>query len=192
MAEPTTFMAGESLEWDRTEGDYSTVDGWSLKYYAWNTTKNFTIAATGVGTLHSVAVTAATTGAYTAGTYSWKLFAEKGTPTVTDRVQLDSGQWVVSTNVSGLAGTGVDDRSTVKKTLDALEATILGKASTDQLQMSVQDGAGSMQVQRMDWEQLTAARNRYVVLYAQELQQARIDRGESSGRKIVVKFTNPT
>jgi hypothetical protein len=71
--EPTEFTAGDSLEWDRTLGDYTPSDGWTLSYVltgAHASVISISATANDGNTGHEVRVTPATTAAYTDGRYN--------------------------------------------------------------------------------------------------------------------------
>ena len=89
--EPTAIRAGDSVSWTRELPDYSAADGWALKYrLLYATGAAVTIASTGVGTLHTVALTSANTAVWAAGSATLVAYVEKGAGASLERVTLES------------------------------------------------------------------------------------------------------
>jgi hypothetical protein len=98
------------------------------------------------------------------------------------RFFIDSGRVTTIPNFASLRN-GKDNRSHVKKTLDALEAMIEGKANSDQIYYMIEGRALSRipPSELMDWYL------KYKALYAQELRIERAKHGKVTG-KIQVAF----
>ena len=121
--EPSTIRAGDSVAWERDLEDYSASDGWTLKYrilYATGTAVGF--SATGVGTLHSVSLTAAATAAYTAGAASLVAYVEKGSGASLERKTLESTVIEILPDLG--AATTHDGRSDSEVALEAARAAL--------------------------------------------------------------------
>ena len=178
--EPTEINPGDSLKWNRQ--DLSTnypAPTWTLTYYFRGPDGKFDIIATPASTFFSVSVAPATTTTYKPGDYVWTAKVSDGTDTYT----VDSGICIVNVDLSTKSA-GYDPRSHVKKTLDALEATILKKASKDQLKTEI-DGIA---IQRLSPEELRAWRKEYRMEYQKELNAEKIKNGKATGRRVLVKF----
>lgn len=79
MYEPSIIKAGFTLEWTESLSDYKASDGWALKYILINsTTKISSIVATASGDDHLISIPAATSANFTAGSYRWISYVEKG------------------------------------------------------------------------------------------------------------------
>ena len=120
-SEPTTLRAGDTWKWTKSLPDYP-ASAWNLKYRFKSPTAGFEITADESGDSYSVTVTAATSAAYTAGTYSWICWVEGGT---SEKYTVDTGVTVINPDYrTGTATAALDDRSHARKTLAAIEAWI--------------------------------------------------------------------
>lgn len=178
--EPPSITAGDTLSWLITLADYPASYGWTLKYNAISASGRFAIASSASGDDHSVTVAKATSAAYPAGNYTLVKYVESATELIT----LAELPLVVRPN---LAGTTVayDNRSHVKKVLDAIEAVLEGAAATDQQEITI-DGTA---LKRRTVADLLKLRGQYLQYYQQELSAANISKGLGSGQKILVRFT---
>jgi len=127
--EPQSIVAGDTAVWDKTFDNYPASEGWLLSYRLINTSNKYDITGamvTNTGGTFNINVTAATTAAYGAGDYMWNAYVAKGA----ERYTVASGVLTIKPNISAATG-GLDTRSTVKKTLDAIDSLISGRASAD-------------------------------------------------------------
>jgi hypothetical protein len=179
--EPVEVFAGATWAWEVTVSDYSAADGWSLHYICTNASGAFEFNDDGTagGTTFAIDVAAATTSAFTPGDYTWQLFAEKGA----EKHFISSGPLKVNTDISS-GTTAHDSRSHVKKTLDALEAVIEGKAGKDQLSYSI----NGRSLTRMGTDELLKWRRQYRAEYRQELAAARIAAGRGNPNTVKATF----
>jgi len=119
--EPAELRAGDTWKWTRTLADYP-ASAWTLKYRFKSPTAGFEIVASASGDDYSVVVAAATTAAYTKGTYNWIAWVEGGT---SEKYTVDTGVMLVDADYrSGTATAALDDRSHARKTLAAIESWI--------------------------------------------------------------------
>lgn len=119
--EPTTLRAGDTWKWKKSLPDYP-ASSWNLKYRFKSPTAGFEITADESGDEYSVTVAAATTAAYSSGTYSWIAWVEGGT---SEKYTVDTGVTVVNPDYrTGTATAALDDRSHARKTLAAIESWI--------------------------------------------------------------------
>ncbi|MCA1567245.1 MAG: hypothetical protein LC803_16655 [Acidobacteria bacterium] len=180
--EPESFVAGESLKWTKKLADYNPADGWALTtHFRGVTADGFDAAGVADGNQFLIAVPAATTAPLAAGTYYWQTWVEKDG----EKYMIDSGQTEVRPGLAGLEGT-YDGRSQVKKILDAIDATIEGRATTDQHMYMI----GNRQLMRIPVEQLLSVRTKYAQLYARELRAASLKEGAPFLKNIYTRFTN--
>lgn len=149
--EPTTIVAGDSAKWTKDVPQYLPADGWVVSYALVRDGARLTVTATdnGDGT-HLVNISAATTAGWESGSYHWQAYATSGS----ERYTIASGLLKVEAN---FAAGAVDARSHVEKTLAALEATLEGRASSDQLAYSI----GGRSISKMTPEQLLTWRDKY-------------------------------
>lgn len=122
---PAELTAGDTWVWSRSFGDYP-AGTWTATVYFENAVATFSAAATVSGTDHLFTVAAATTAAKPAGRYRWSVRATDGSTVTT----VESGWVEVRTNPA--AGGTSDPRSSARRTLDALNAFLEGKASNAQ------------------------------------------------------------
>ena len=127
---PSQLIAGDTWAWTRDYGDYPAGTWAATIYFEFNGAQ-ISAAATADGTTHSFSISAATSAAKEAGRYKWWVRVTSGSEAYT----VEDGWADVKPNP---ASTGTrDHRSWARRTLDALEATLEGKASADQLAMTI-------------------------------------------------------
>lgn len=127
--EPKQLRAGDTWNWRREDlGDYP-ASAWTLKYYFRNASAKFDVTAAADGDLYEATVAKATTAGYTVGWYDWIAVVENAT----ERHQVDSGRVEVLPDLSTNAV--YDARSFARKMLDYIEAALLSRASSDQLDL---------------------------------------------------------
>jgi len=168
--EPAVIRAKSSLRWTRTidailDGGNVIVsaiasDGYSAVYELRNASGLITITTTGSGREYTVSMTAAQTELFPGGDYQWELYLVKSD----DRWLIDTG----SVKVIGFSENGSDLRSNIKKTLDAIDAVIEGRASRDVQEYTIQTGTGSRSLKHMTVDELMKFRSHYAALFRQE------------------------
>ena len=164
------------MQWQKSFDDYPASESYVLKYYlVISGTNLITITADPSGDDHLVTIAAATSADYAVGRHSYQARIEKDTEVYT----VGTGIIEVLANLSADAS-GADYRSHAKKTLDALEATILGKASSDQLSYSI----AGRSLSKFSPEELISWRNTYRAEYLREERRA----GRTRPQKIKVQF----
>ncbi len=186
--EPVEFVAGETLIWERDySADYPPSAGWTLKYEAVKTDKRLQFSAATSGTKYRVTLSAETTLAYSpfAGVYSWQSYVTKGTGAAEERHYLDTGTFTIKRAFSESASsTGYDDRTHVKKTLDAIEAVIEGRASIDQQSYTIMGRS----LVRMKVDELLALRDKYRAFYKSEQSANALEAGLAGKNRILTRL----
>jgi hypothetical protein len=109
------------------------------------------------------ALTASETTNLTTGQYWYQVVAEDG---LGARVFITEGTIYVIGKITG-AGT-FDGRSVAEKILEAIDATILGKATADQQSYVIQSGSGSRSLSRIPVTELRELRKDYAAIVAAE------------------------
>src|SRR5689334_14971861 len=127
---PTELIAGNTWIWDRDYADYPQTT-WSATAYFEKAGKTFNVAATANGTAQRFTIAAATTAGYPSGRYRLRIRVTDGSS-----VYIAESGWVDVQIDPAAAGTA-DPRSWARQTLDAIEAFLLGNASTAQAAMSI-------------------------------------------------------
>jgi len=178
--EPKSFVAGEFVRWRCNEPSYPANNGWVLAYNLRSSISDSAIDVVSVADNehHVVILTSQTTKDYKSGTYSWQCTAKKDEELHVVR----NGTLIIKPNLSAL--TVFDGRSHIKKILDALEATLLGKASLDQLSYSI----SGRSLMRLSPSELLKWRDVYKAEYTRELQQEKLEQNLGVGNLIKVRF----
>lgn len=177
---PAQHSAGDTLDFKRYYADFLPADGWTLTVYLINADNRYSFTGSDNGDgYHLVDVSGTTTGEWLQGTYMLRGFVSDGT----DRYQVEEQIIEVLPDLSKHVS-GFDARSHVKKVLDALEATIEGKASKDQSSYSI----AGRSISRMSPEELLTWRDKYKREYQSELSAQKLAKGMDSGNLIKVRF----
>lgn len=127
---PAKLTAGDTWAFAFSHADYA-APTWSATVYFENAAATFSTSATDDGSGHAFSIPATTTATKPAGSYKWSIRVSDGT----DAYTVETG-WVDVITDPAAAGTR-DPRSDARKLLDALNATLLGRATSDQLAMSI-------------------------------------------------------
>jgi hypothetical protein len=177
--EPSVITAGDTVTWTRVDPEY-TIEEYTLTYIGLTTSHGFSIiASAGAGYTFSVSLAPSLTTSLTSGVYHWWAFMAKGSGTALERYQVDEGTIEIKPNWASLVAAGVDIRSHVKRTLDAIEAAIEGRATAAQKSYTIAGRA----IEFWSLTDLFELRDRYRAEYAGEL--GRITR-------LLVRFTEPS
>ena len=167
--EPLKIFSGDRAAWKRTDlgTDYAPAS-YSLKYSARLENDGATeieITASESGSDYVVEVGQSTTAAFRVGIYHWQAYIIRTSDS--ERVTVDSGTWEVVVNRDAATS---DPRNHVKIVLDAIEATIEGRASKDQESYSIQGRSLS----RTPIAELVALRDKYRAEWVREQRAERI------------------
>ncbi len=197
--EPLEIIIGDTLSWVRRnveayavnddgtieETEIKASEGWALKFVAVGRLGAFSITASAdseVADDFIFAVAAATTAAYIAGDYQWQLVATK----TTTRYTIAVGRLTVLDNLANRT-TLYDNRSHVKKVLDAIEAVLEGRATRQDQAYTIAGRSLSL----TPIPDLIKLRAVYKREYEGEIAAANIAMGRGSKRKILTRFINP-
>ena len=179
---PTSFRAGDTVAWTESLSDYTTTDGWTLKF-RFSGPQQIDVDSTADGAAHAITIDAATSGGYIAGVYQFQRYVEN---TDGRRITLQTGSVEILENLT--ARTGVyEGRSFARRMLDAIEAVMEGRATQRQKSMSIKDRA----IELLSPAELVVERYRWQRIVAQEEQDARIAQGQPAGNRIVTRFELP-
>lgn len=168
---PATLKVGDSWAWEVDLPDYDGAT-WTLTYYFANVDGAFTIVATSVATLHSVAEVAADTGK-TPGWYAWQSRVDDGAD---DVFTVGEGSVQIEANLLAKG----EFRTINRRILDALRATLENRATRDDLQVSI----GGKSIARHTMAELRVLEIDYASKVAVEDQGAQA----GLGRDIGVRF----
>lgn len=174
---PNTFVKGVSLSWTTTLDDYP-ASTWDLSVVFVSPSDKQTINATASGDDHVIAVTPAGSGAFTAGRYDWQAYVTDGT----DRHVVDCGTVTVIEDFADVAS--YDGRSQLRQIVDAIDAYLLGNATSQQQKVRF----GDREIWNYDRTELMALRSQLKRELAIEEQNEAAAKGHSNGRIIRTVF----
>lgn len=175
--EPTTANAGDTWRWTRTLVDYPASAGWALSYTLINASAKITINASASGDDHAVTVSAATSAGYAAGSYDWRARVSRAGEVYT----VGEGRITVR---NAFGGSTFDARSHARKTLEAIEAVIEGRASSATLEYTI---AGRT-MKHIPMADLLALRDKYRAEVLREDAAAAVAAGLPDRRRVHVRF----
>ena len=185
MNEPKQIRGGITTSWLEELSDYSATNGWALKYRLAGTTGNYDVTAVGVGTVHTVTITADVSKEWIAGSYILIGYVEKGTGASLERHDVFNGTIDLLPNIAG-ATAAADYRTHARKTLALIEAAIESYAVRPVEEITI---AGRT-IRRPKLEQLVSLRSRYQFLVKQEGMSERAANGLEAGGGVLVKFNS--
>lgn len=175
---PLQAYAGDTITFDITQedtnGKYNPLDGWTAMVIFYNSQDTYHFSATTAGDVYLF--TAITNNSWVPGKYQVILRFTKDTEVNT----LFLGEIRI---LPDPYASPVDDRSHVKKVLDAIEAVIEGRATRSEKEYTL----GDKKLVSMTHEELFKAWNRYKFLYKQELQAKGL---EPIGNQVKVRFVS--
>lgn len=185
------LIVGDSYEFTTVVPDYPASDGWTLAHVlrARVSGDAITITAVASGDDYLTTVLAATSAGWDAGDYTVTAqVSNVGLERHTlDAVALSDGR-LASNLITILAnpseGEAFDDRSHARKTLDALNAMIEGRATKAQQRYTIKD----RELWLIEPEQLIKFRQYYAALVLNEEAAARRAAGLPDGRTSYVRF----
>jgi len=183
--EPDLLVVGDRWTWRRPDlaATYDPAD-YALTYEyhedsGGGGSHKFAITATETTDDYIIEIPSATTAAYTNGDYHWYAFITRTSDS--ERIAVDDGYAKIEIDFTD---TNADHRSHAKKVLDAIEATIEGRASQDQMSYSI----AGRSLARMSIDDLMTFRNRYRAEYNEELKRWRVKNKQDTGNTIKVRF----
>lgn len=128
MTLPAKLTAGDALSKTVSLADYPANAGWMLYVVLVSTTAKIRIDALAAGASHQLNILSSNSTSYAPGDYAWQAYVER----LGARQTIATGRITILPNFAAAAG-GIDTRSHARRTLQAIEATIEGRASSDVL-----------------------------------------------------------
>ena len=141
-SEPTSARAGDTWTWARTDLTDYPASAWALVYALRNAAAAIDITATAQpDDSYLISVAPSVTATYTPGRFDWYAHVQQtedidGTPTVTARHQVASGQIQIQPDIS--AAVARDTRTWARRLLDAVEAALEARATADEIDLITQ------------------------------------------------------
>ncbi len=175
--EPSSVNAGDTWRWTRSLADYPASAGWALSYTLINASAKITVNASASGDDHAVTVAAATTSGYAAGTYDWRARVSRAGEVYT----VGEGRLTVRNAFSAAT---FDARTHARKTLDAIEAVIEGRASSSTAEYTI----AGRSLKHIPMADLLALRDKYRAEVLREDAAAAVAAGLPDRRRVFVRF----
>lgn len=180
--EPAAVVAGDTVTWLKTVADYPAGDGWVLKYRLINAAGKIDITASASGDDHRVLVSASTSAAWAAGTYTWQAYVDGVS---SQRFTVGTGSIEIKPNLAAQAS-GYDSRTAAKKALDAIEAALLTHGTNSAWQQEYEIAGRRMKFKTVG--DFLALRDRLKAEVAREETAARLANGLPGKSKVYVRF----
>ena len=178
--EPTELRAGDTWAWRREDlSDYPASSGWSLTYYFRNAAQKFDVSASADGDAFAVTVAKANTGK-TPGWYDWLAVVSS----TTERHEIGTGRTKVTPNLA--TDVVYDGRSFARTLLDYVEASLLSRATSDQLDL-INAALGERSLQR-DKAGLMTLRSQLLGEVSREDAAAGRAAGKPSRSRLMIRF----
>lgn len=189
MIEFTSVYAGDTITWLRELPDHPAPD-YILHYALSNADHVIKFDAVAESAAHRVLVSPTESAGWNPGRYDWIAYVTSASGT---RQVVDQGVMVIRANPAPTQAR--DGRTHARRMLDAIEAALEQRATTDQLDM-VRAVFGQRSLERSPGQAggnpaLIIARDKYKAEVAAEDRAAAIARGENSGSKLYVRFSRP-
>lgn len=166
-AMPAAMVAGDSLKVDFADAaaDYPSSGGNAVAMTLVPVSGGtpVTVSCSGGASAWSLVIAAATSAGWAAGDWRWVLRATNGADVAT----IDQGQIRVAPNPASAA---TDSRTHARRVLDAIEATIEGRASKSDLKTTFEDGRS---IERLTHTELLKMRDAYAAKVRAEERAAR-------------------
>jgi hypothetical protein len=175
--EPAVFNAGDTLRFDRTLSNYPASAGWTLRYTLINATSKITFNAAAAGDVHAVTVAATTTAVWAPGNYDWRARVDKAGEVYT----VGEGRIVIRNAFSTATA---DARTHARRTLDAIESVIEGRASSAVAEYQI----AGRQLKNIPIAELLTLRDRYRAEVAREDAASAAAQGLPDRRRVYVRF----
>lgn len=180
MREPAWLNSGDTWQWTKQISDFPASDGWTLTYYlnAGGAPISFDAAVDADGTSYDVTVPAATTAAFTPGSYSWTAVVRQGAGGGAQRFTVDEGRIRICTNPSGAGAL-----SHARKVLASVEAVLETRATKDQEEYQI----GGRSLKRTPIPELVKLRRIYASEVRREEMAEQLARGGGQHSSSMVK-----
>lgn len=175
--EPKKLINGARWAWKRSDvADVYPTDTYTLKYSisSQGDVKDYTITASKVDGDHVVEVSSSETN-YNPGDYLWKAIIVRDS---------DSEEVVIDEGIFEVKSQNGEVSSHVYRTLKAIQATIEGKASSDQLSYSI----NGRSLNRYTYDELIKLEKRYLSRWAKEKSDLERENGRKANNRVRVRL----
>lgn len=187
--EPTELAQGESVKWRRRLVDYlpTEYDG-QYRFRALSCDGvGADVDCTAYGDQFEATITSAQTSLMSMGIYEVQLWLTSKSD-ANDVRQVDTFQVEIRKGFTEGDLQSVDTRTTAKQILDAIDAMLIGKATADQMEFTIETQVGRRQLKRIPMAELIQARTYYAGVVAREIQAERLRRRGGVFKNIYVRM----
>lgn len=178
--EPNELRAGDTWQWRREDLADTPAPAWVLTYYFRNASQFFNVVAAADGVNHAITVAKATTAALIAGDYDWIAVVTSAT----ERHEVGHGRLTLLPDFSAAAA--LDTRTFARKLLDSVEAALLNRATTDQLDV-INATLADRGIQRGDGAMIKL-RSQLIAEVKREENAEALRNGRPSKNRVLVRF----
>lgn len=168
---PRRFVRGATVQWYENHADFP-PSTWTLSIAFVKADDKQEITATADGSQHLVTIDADASAAFAPGSYRYRIRVVDDSTTPDTVYVLEEGTMVVEEDFFDVES-GHDGRSFAARALEAIEAVMEDKASSDQSSFSV----GGQQLTRYTWDELNDMRNRFAWEVRREQDRERASQG---------------
>jgi hypothetical protein len=179
---PSELIAGDTWSWTRDLADYPATTH-SAAWYFENKDNAFSVNATTSGTTFVGTVVPASTGKVP-GRYRWRIVVTR----TSDNARFTAETGWTDVQADPVAAGKMDVRSHARRTLDAIEAAIEGRATSDQQAMSIGSGPMQRALTRIPIEELLKFRDYYQAIVDGEDNADAVAAGGVNSRRMGVRF----
>lgn len=178
---PPRVPAGQTFSLTVSESDYPATDGWSMRLILSPVQSGTRVVlnSTASAADHLIEAAASATAGWVAGAHDWEVWALKGA----EQHRVEGGRTVIDAGLI-VSETWQDKRTQAERNLDAIEATLAGKADTA-TQFYIIAGR---QLQSYSLTELRLLRDDYRREVASERTAARLAAGLGDRRRLVVRM----
>jgi hypothetical protein len=187
--EPTELAQGESVKWQRRAVDYP-ANLWDAQYRFRALSGDgygADVDCTESGDAFEAVLTSAQSAQMSPGLYEAQLWVTSKTD-AQDVRQIDSIRVQVRSGFVEGDLASVDLRTTSRQILDAIDAMLVGKATADQMEFTIQTQVGQRALKRIPMAELIQARTYYAGVVAREEQAERLRRRGGVFKNIYVRM----
>lgn len=174
--EPASLIAGDTAKWIKALPDYPASVGWALSYELVNAGQRIAFGSAPYGDDHLVNVPAATTAPWAPGAYSYRARAALAGEVFT----VGAGPITVAPAFAA----STDARSQARRTLEAIDAVIEGRASSAVAEYSI----AGRSLKNIPVAELLTLRDRYARMVRDEEAAAAIASGRGNPGRVYVRF----
>ena len=187
--EPSELAQGESVRWTRQALDYPS-NLWDAQYRfraLGGDGYGADVDCTADGDAFLAVLTTAQSSQMSVGFYEVQLWVTSKSD-ANDVRQIDSFKVEVRKGFVEGDLASVDLRTTAKQILDAIDAMLIGKATADQMEFTIETQVGRRQLKRIPMAELIQARTYYAGVVAREEQAERLRKRGGVFKNIYVRM----